>query len=132
MTRRPVRRRLRACGCGGQATVELALCIPLVVVMVLGVMQVLVLARDQLRVELAAREGARAAVVSAEPTAAARAAANRVIPGRTPAVSTTVRADTITVRVSTRAQSTLPIVGRWIRDVELSARATMAIEPPDG
>jgi len=100
--------------------------------MVLGVMQVLVLARDQLRVELAAREAARAAVVSAEPSGAARSAAARVIPGPAPAVATTVRGETITVRVSTRARSSLPVIGRWIRDVELSARATMAIEPPDG
>ncbi len=52
--------RLRA-DARGQAAVELALTMPIVVIFVLGVFQVALVARDQLAIELAAREAARAA-----------------------------------------------------------------------
>ncbi|MGI9032070.1 MAG: TadE/TadG family type IV pilus assembly protein, partial [Ilumatobacteraceae bacterium] len=74
---RPHLRRARARGAGGQAAVELALVLPVVVVFLLGLLQVALVARDQLAVELAAREGARAALVSAQPGAAATGAARR-------------------------------------------------------
>ena len=56
-------------GDAGQAAVELALLLPVVVVLVLGVLQVALVGRDQLALELAAREAARAAAVSADPAA---------------------------------------------------------------
>ena len=51
----------------GQATVELALALPLVCLLLLAVLQVAVVARDRLAVEHAARAAARAAAVSADP-----------------------------------------------------------------
>ena len=42
-------------------------CLPVVVVFLLGLLQVALVARDQLAIELAAREAARAAAVSAQP-----------------------------------------------------------------
>ena len=46
-------------------------------VVAFGLLQVAVVARDQLALELAAREAARAASVSADPAGAAQAAADR-------------------------------------------------------
>jgi len=68
----------RARGTAGQAAVELALALPVVVLLLLGMLQVALVGRDQLAIELAAREAARAAAVSADPAAAARLAAERV------------------------------------------------------
>lgn len=122
----------RAGGVGdaGQAVVELALSLPVVVVLVLGVLQVGLVARDQLAVELAAREAARAAAVSAEPSRAARAAAERMTALRPLEVATTVRATTVTVRVSVRSATDVPIIGAFVDDVDLHAAVTMALEPP--
>jgi Flp pilus assembly protein TadG len=109
--------------------VELALCLPLVVVLVLGVLQVAVVGRDRLALELAAREGARAAAVSATPAVAARAAAERVTTLRPLDVAVDVDGSTVTVEVRTAATG-VPLVSRLVDGVELAARATMALEPP--
>ena len=71
----------------GQATVELALALPLLCVLLLAVVQVAVVARDQLAVQLAAREAARAASVVGDQrrwrtVAALRAVALRPLAGR--------------------------------------------------
>lgn len=115
----------------GQATVEFALVLPLVVVVALGVFQVMLLARDQLRLELAARDGARAAAVSADPGRAAHIAATRASGDPDLRVSTSTAATTVTVEVRATARSSVPVVGRFIRAVQLSASATMVVEPPD-
>ena len=85
---------------GGQAAVELALALPVVVVFLLGVVQVALVARDQVAIELAAREAARAASVSADPTTAATMAAGRVV-GLVP-IDVAVHIDGVTVRVTVR------------------------------
>jgi Flp pilus assembly protein TadG len=61
-------------GDSGQSTVELALTIPLLMLLLLGAVQVAIIIRGQLTVVHAAREGARAAAVSAAAGAAATAA----------------------------------------------------------
>jgi Flp pilus assembly protein TadG len=114
----------------GQAAVELALLLPLVVVLVLGVLQVALVGRDQLALELAAREAARAAAVSADPATAARTAAARVTPLAPLDVGVSVGGDTVTVTVGHVNHTDVAIVGRLIGDVDQSARATMALEPP--
>src|SRR5437867_1181977 len=53
----------------GSATVEFALVLPLVLVVVLGLVQVGLVVRDRLLVEAAARAGARAAAVQDDPAA---------------------------------------------------------------
>ena len=60
----------------GQATVELALLLPFVCALVLLVVQVALVARDQLLLATATREAARVAAVDGDP-AAARAAGQR-------------------------------------------------------
>lgn len=117
-------------GEAGQAAVELALLLPLVVVLVLGVLQVALVGRDQIALELAAREAARAAAVSAEPGSAARAAAGRVTTLAPLHVDVSVGGDTVTVVVGHVNTTDVAIVGRLIGDVSQTARATMALEPP--
>src|SRR3546814_8222662 len=59
---------------GGQASVELALLLPVVVFLLLAVLQVGLLARDLVLVTHASREAARAAATDPDPTAAEAAA----------------------------------------------------------
>lgn len=114
----------------GQAAVEFAIALPLVVVLVLGLLQVVIVARDQIALELAAREGARAASVAADPTAAADAAARSAITLRPLELSTASTADRVTVTVRYRSVTSVPIVGAFVRDLTLTASVTMAREPP--
>jgi len=101
-----------------------------VVVFVLGLLQVALVARGQLAVELAAREAARAAAVSAQPAAAATGAARRATSLHPLAVDVSVGSATVTVTVRHRNPTDVAIVGRFITDVELQAAATMVLEPP--
>jgi Flp pilus assembly protein TadG len=114
----------------GQATVEFALCLPLVVVLVLLVLQVAIVVRQQLAVDLAAREAARAAAVSGAPEQAARAAVDRIEALAAPSVEVSLGPDTVAVTVSHTVRTDMPIVGAVLRDVSVSGTATMALEPP--
>lgn len=114
----------------GQAAVELALALPLVAVLLLGIVQLVVVARDQLAVELAAREGARAAAVAGDPAGAARGAAESAIGLRPLVVETHQRGDRVVVRVRHRTATTVPLVGAFVGDVEVAAEVSMLREPP--
>jgi Flp pilus assembly protein TadG len=114
----------------GQATVELALCLPVVCSLLLGVVQVAVVVADQLAVQLAAREGARAAAVAFDAVGAASAAAHTATSLRPLTVEVRVRAATVTVTVRHTASTDVPLIGGLVGDVDLSASATMALEPP--
>lgn len=113
----------------GQATVELALALPLLCTLVLGVVQVAVIGRDRLAVQLAAREAARAAAVSADPQAAA-AAGTAVV--ALPGIEVRVVDDGGTVRAiaSYTDPTDVPLVGLFLPDITVEASATMAVEPP--
>ena len=116
----------------GQATVELALILPLVALLLLALVQAAMVARDQLLVAHAAREAVRAAAVDDDVDAARRAAeqagplaAERLdveVSGRGE-VGSRVR-----VVVSYTVPTRLPLVGRAIDDVVLTASATMRVE----
>lgn len=125
--RHPTRRRGRSAA--GQASVEFALVLPVVVVMGLGVVVIGLAVRNELAVELAAREGARAAAVSAAPAAAATAAATRAVqlPIRVSAVDDGA---TITVTVRYTDPVDVALVGALIGPITHSATVTMAVEPP--
>jgi TadE-like protein len=114
----------------GQAVVELALVLPVVLLFVLGVLQVAVVARDQLAVEFVAREAARAASVSADPSGAATAAANRVTNLAPISVSVSAAGDLVRVRVRYVNPTDVALVGAAIGDITLEATASMAWEPP--
>lgn len=114
----------------GQATVEFALAVPIVVVLVLGVVQVLAVGVRQAAVERLARDGARAASVSAQPQWAARTAVERATGLRPIEVQVSADRHTVTVTVSYTDPTNVPIVGRAIGDVHLGASVTMPREPP--
>ena len=115
----------------GQAAVELALVLPVVVMFVLGALQVALVARDQLAIEFVAREAARAAAVSADPHGAASAAADRVRqPRRRSTCRSASRGDIVRVRVRYVNATDVALVGAAIGDVTLQATAAMAWEPP--
>jgi Flp pilus assembly protein TadG len=119
---------------GGQSTVELALLLPVVVLLLLAVLQVGLLGRDVLLVTHASREAARAAAVEADPGAARRAAiassgleADRIevqVSGRDGPGSR------VRVTVSYRAPTNVPIVGGLLADRLLETSVTMRVEGP--
>ena len=113
----------------GQATVELALAMPLLCLMLLGAVQIVQVVSDQIAVIEAARVGARAAAVSADPEAAADTATRHVI--REPMrVSTRVDNGYVTVAVTLTNATDVPLIGVLLPDIELVSRATMILEPP--
>jgi Flp pilus assembly protein TadG len=114
----------------GQAAVEFAIALPIVVVLLLGIVQLVVVARDQLAVELAAREAARAASVSASPETSAMRAAEDATALRPLTVATHVDGDRVTVSVEHVDETDVPLIGEFIADVTLTARVTMTREPP--
>ncbi len=112
----------------GQAAVEFAVALPIVVLAMLAIAQVGVAVRNEVAVELAAREGARAAAVSADSGAAAAAARRAVdLPMD---VAVRVDATTVTVTVTYVDPTDIAIIGAAIGPVTHRASATMAIEPP--
>ena len=114
----------------GQATVELALALPLVCLLLFGIVQVAVLGRDQLAVQLAAREAARAAAASGDPASAGNAAAQRAVALRPLIVEMGESARTVTATVRFTDHTDVPLIGALLPDVVLTATVTMAIEPP--
>jgi Flp pilus assembly protein TadG len=112
----------------GQATVELALVLPLVVFGLLAVLQVGLVVRDQVAVVHAAREAARAASVDPDPAAPVRAA-RRVVARAEVDVGPRPRVgEPIAVTVTDTSRTDLPLVGALFPDPRLSARATMRVE----
>jgi Flp pilus assembly protein TadG len=130
---RPIGPPLRPSRDRGQAVVELALCLPVVLLLLLGVVQVAVVVRGELLVQHAAREGARAASVSAAPAAAANAAVGSALAeARLDRAGATTSVGTGQVRVTVRAvtHTDVPLVGSLIGDVTHRATVVMVLEPP--
>ncbi|HZN13293.1 MAG TPA: TadE/TadG family type IV pilus assembly protein [Acidimicrobiales bacterium] len=116
----------------GQATVELALVLPLVVLLLLAVVQVALIARDAVLVVHAAREAVREAAVTAASGAAQRAAeAGSGLTGPRLVVTVNRReppGGQVQVTVNYRAPTDVPLVGPIIPDVRLSSGAVMRVE----
>ena len=113
----------------GQATVELALALPFVAVALLLVVQVLLVALAQLRVDHAAREGARAAAVSSVPGAAARVAVSGVLGARhTEARTDHPEPEHVRVEVTHRFVTDVPLVGRFVPDLTLAGESIFRVE----
>jgi TadE-like protein len=118
----------RARGESGQATVEFALILPLVIFAALAIIQVGLLVRDHLAVVHAAREAVRAASVDPDPSSAAHAA-HRTLPHADVDVSPRPSVgEPISVEVRYRAVTDVPLVGVLFPDPVLHSRAVMRVE----
>lgn len=128
-------REASSAGARGQATVELALTLPVVVLALLLVVQVALIGLAQILVVQAARAAGRVAAV--EPDLAPVRAAAAQTPG--------LRADRLVVQRGTRgrpgsmvsvtvryrAPTDLPLAGSLMGDVALTATATYRVEGDD-
>ena len=114
---------------GGQSTVELALVLPFVCLVVLAVVQVGLVIHAHLLVVHAAREGARAAAVDEHPMAA-RIAVVAGTPLDAEHVTVTSRdaGERVEVEVQYRYSTDVPLIGSLVGDVDLSATAVMRRE----
>ena len=117
----------------GQSTVEFALVLPLVALVVLFVVQAGLVVRDQLLVSHAAREAARAAAVSDSdrPSAATMAArqAGNLDADRVSATTTMADGDaSVRVLISYRSITGIPIIGSLVPDIDLESTVVMRVE----
>jgi Flp pilus assembly protein TadG len=112
----------------GQATLELALALPILMLFLLAGVQLAIIVRAQLAVVHAAREGARAAAVSSDPVGAAQAAARSEVSGALD-IGTATSGDRVLVTVGTTVRTDVPIVGALIGDVTVIGSASMRFEP---
>ena len=118
----------------GQSTTELALLLPVVVLLLVAVLQLGLVARDVVLVTHAAREAARAAAVDGTPGAARRAA----LPTRgraAPRMQVTASGrlgpgSRVLVRVTYRIPTAVPIIGALLPDPSVTASASMRVETP--
>ena len=120
--------RSRARSDRGQATVELALVLPLVFAMLVLLFQVALVARDEILVTHAVRDATREATVTGDP-ARVVAAARRSLPGATVRI---VRrggvGDPVEVAVSYVSHTDLPLVGVFLPDLTLHGHSVMRVE----
>lgn len=118
----------------GQATLELALGLPLLALLLAGLVEVGLLVADQTRTWHAAREGARVAIVdpdAADAVAAAERSGLKPLQVQiSPAPQLRRQGDALTVRVAYEPRARVPLFGILLRRLELKAQATMRIEHP--
>ncbi|HVN49953.1 MAG TPA: TadE family type IV pilus minor pilin [Acidimicrobiales bacterium] len=116
----------------GQTTVELALVLPLVVVVLLVVVQVGLVVRDQVLVVHAAREAARAAAVGDTDAQVQQATARAGPLSPTRLHVSVVRrggpGGDVDVHVRYRCVTDLPLVGVLVPDLDLRASVVMRQE----
>lgn len=116
----------------GQASVELALLLPLVLLLFLAVLQVGLVAKDVVLVAHAAREAARAAATDPHPDAAWRAAeASGGL--RADRLDVAVRGrdgegSRVEVAVSYRIPTAVPLAGALVGDIPVVRTVTMRVE----
>lgn len=116
----------------GQSTVELALVLPVVALLVLLIIQVGLVLRAQVMVTHAARESARVVAVTNDAGRAATAAS--VAGGFDPAslrvqvAGTAAPGTDVTVSIEHDFSTDVPLIGPLLGNVGLGARATMRAE----
>lgn len=120
-------------GDGGQATVELVFVFPVLVVLALALVQIAVVGRDQLLLWHAAREAGRHASLEPDVGVAERAALTAT-PGLdadrldVQLTGGTATGELVTVALTYRAATDVPIVGVFIDDRSLAAEVVFRIE----
>lgn len=118
----------------GQATVEIALTLPVVAMLLALIVEVGIVAADRSRVWHAAREGARVAAVEPDEGRVRSAVAAAGVQGAEvtidPPSRERVQGEPVTVSISYRHRGRAPLVGALFERVVLEAVATMRIEKP--
>lgn len=118
----------------GQATVELALCLPLIALLLAAFVEVASTALDQVRVWHAAREGARVAAVEGGTDkvrmAAYRAGLDDLVVRVDPLEHNRVIGEPVTVDIEYRHEGRVPLLARFIGPTSLRAAVTTRIEQP--
>jgi Flp pilus assembly protein TadG len=116
----------------GQAVVELALTIPFIVLLLLAVVQLGLVVRDDILTVHASREAARAGAVDPNPDAPRQAAIRSSgLDSRRMSVSASDRGapgSTLTVTIRYSAPTEVPLVGAFLPDVRLRAVAAIRVE----
>jgi hypothetical protein len=114
----------------GSAVVEFALVVPLVLVLLLGLVEVALVARTQLEVVNAAREGAREAAASPDPADAARAARAALGESGSSARVSVRRPDAVGSLAEVRVMLPYRVAGPLFGGVgvEVKGRAVMRVE----
>lgn len=118
----------------GQATIELALLLPVLILLFAALVQIGVVTSDHVRLWHAAREAVRVAVVD-DDAEAIRAAAERsgldgLELGVNPPPQGRVRGEPLTVSLSYRPAASIPVVGAVLSGIVMRVSATMRIEQP--
>ncbi len=116
----------------GQASVELALALPVIAMLLLLIAQFGLVVRDQVLVAHAAREAARRAAVDPSEASWRRAAeqASALDPGRLRMVVTrpAAKGGAVEVRLSYQSPTIAPIIGPLLPDIVLRGGASMRRE----
>ncbi len=117
----------------GQSTVELALVLPVLIVLALVVVQVGLVARDQVTLHNAAHRAARRAAVEPTPGPVADSAAGSSTALDADRVTVELHGgrdpgDQLTVVVRYRSVTQVPLVGALIGDIPLQADAVVRVE----
>lgn len=113
----------------GQSTVEFALVLPVLLVVVLGILQVGAVVSAEIRLVHLCRMAARAAAVSGEPSASARLVIERFAENDDVSVQVTTDDDTVTVVVRQNLPTDVALVGDLVPDVTLEESLTMLVDP---
>lgn len=115
----------------GQATIELALLLPFIALVLLAVIQVGLVVRGRILVTHAAREGARVAAVGGSDDEIGRAAlAAADLPVHRLVVEIERSAGVASVTVIYTDPTDVPLIGSLLGDAEMHAVARMRIETP--
>jgi Flp pilus assembly protein TadG len=110
----------------GQATVEFALILPLLVGILVLIVQVTMIAVTRLEVVDETRRAARLASLAEDPQAAA---SGSLPDGSTSTVTVVYDETSVTVTVSRTVNTDVPIIGRLIPSVDVQSRLVMPREP---
>jgi hypothetical protein len=118
----------------GQATVELALLLPVVALLAWALVEFGSIAVDNVRLWHAAREAARVGAVDSDPSAirdaAERAGLRPLEIDVRPDAEARMQGEPLTVRLVYRPASRAPLIGNLVEGITLTADATMRIEQP--
>lgn len=112
----------------GQAAVEIALVMPVVVVFMLLILQVGLVVREQIALIHACGAAARAASISDSPSAAASSVFSASSFGDRAGIAVTTKNGLVTVDVVFNHPTDLAIVGLFLPDLTLRASATYQLQ----